>query len=225
MRHAMEADHVAAMATLVSRTHVPGKTLRLALSWGLGHTLTLLLFGSAVWLFQFAISERLALLLEFAVGVMLVGLGLDVLLRMLRDRVHFHTHGHTGGTQHFHAHAHAGETQHDTRHHEHAHPEYPTLRALLVGLMHGMAGSAALIMLSLQTFRGIGLGVLYIALFGLGSMVGMALLSVVISYPLRLTADRLTSLYAGLRGTVSAVSIAIGAWIIVDCALHFPLAL
>jgi hypothetical protein len=148
------------------------------------------------------------------VGVMLVVLGLDVLRRLVQERIHFHLHRHQDGEVHFHAHSHVGEEQHNPRRHVHEHPEGFPLRALFVGLMHGMAGSAALILLTLQTVRSPMLGLLYITLFGIGSMLGMALLSVVIAVPLRYSAKGLTWMHNGLQAVIGVATVAVGVMLI-----------
>ena len=197
MRHALEADHVAAVATLATRSSSFQETVKQGAAWGLGHTLTLFLFGSIVFLVDSVVPETLAHKLEMAVAVMLVVLGADVIRRVIRDRIHFHTHSHSGKEVHFHAHSHRGEKQHgkSTHDHDHEHKQTFPMRALLVGLMHGMAGSAALILLTLETIQSPLLGLLYIALFGIGSMLGMAVLSFIIAIPLRTTAGQLTWLH------------------------------
>lgn len=219
MRHAVEVDHLAAVASLASRNTSLGQTLRVGAVWGLGHTLTLFAFGALVLLLDGVVPERLALGLEFAVGLMLIALGLDVLRRLARERIHFHVHQHGGGVRHFHAHSHPPFTRHDPHHHEHTHPQGFPLRALLVGLMHGMAGSAALILLTLEQVPTPGLGLLYILLFGLGSMAGMAALSLVIAVPLRYSARSLTWLHNGLQAGIGVATLALGSSLIVQIAL------
>lgn len=216
MRHAVETDHLAAVATLASRSRSLTEAVRQGAAWGIGHTLTLFLFGSVVLLLDTIMPVALAHVLELLVGIMLVGLGADVLFRVARQKVHFHIHRHPDGAVHFHAHSHAGETGHDPQHHSHEHPAGFPLRALLVGLMHGMAGSAALIVLTLQTVRSPWLGLAYIALFGLGSMIGMALLSVAISIPLRASARGMTWLHNGLQVAVGLATVTIGAALILE---------
>ena len=204
MRHAMESDHVAAVASLVTKSPSMRESIRLGSVWGLGHTVTLFVFGSAVMLLDRMIPERMALMLEFAVGMMLVGLGIDVVRRFMRERIHFHLHRHADGTLHWHAHAHKDQSPlHLDISHEHSHTSRFPLRALLVGIMHGMAGSAAMIVLTLQAVQSFAMGLIYIALFGLGSIGGMALLSMVIMLPLRHSANR----FAGVR---SYLQLAIG---------------
>ncbi len=214
MRHAIETDHVAAVASLATTSHSIGDTIRQGAAWGLGHTLTLFAFGSIVLVFDAVLPEQLAQTLELLVGVMLVILGLDVLRRVVREKIHFHTHHHDDGELHFHAHSHVGERDHNPARHHHEHPDGLPRRALFVGLMHGMAGSAALILLTLQTVESPLVGLAYIALFGLGSMTGMALLSCVIAIPLRLSANRLTWFHNGLQGVIGVATIAIGAFLV-----------
>jgi ABC-type nickel/cobalt efflux system permease component RcnA len=187
--------------------------------WGVGHTLTLFLFGSFVLWMDSIVPRQLAQGLEFTVGLMLIVLGMDVLRRLLRERIHFHAHRHADGRRHFHAHSHAGEAGHPALHH-HAHPRrgFP-LRALCVGLMHGMAGSAALIMLTLQTVESPLTGMLYIALFGIGSLAGMALLSAVIAIPLRYSATGLTWLHNGLQAGIGTATIGIGCLLVYEIGI------
>lgn len=218
MRHALEADHIAAVATLATRSHSTRHAMFQGAVWGLGHSLTLLLACSAVLFLDAVIPERLAQGLEAAVGAMLILLGADLLRRMLRDRVHFHTHRHSDGAVHFHAHSHAGESRPHTLHHEHEHPRRFPLRALCVGLMHGLAGSAALILLTLGTVASPLTGLLYVGLFGVGSICGMAALSLVISVPLRST-HNFTRLHNGLQATVGLATIVIGGLLVYENVL------
>jgi ABC-type nickel/cobalt efflux system permease component RcnA len=155
------------------------------------------------------VPEQFALGLELAVGFMLVLLGLDVLRRLLRERIHFHQHQH-GTTVHFHAHSHQSRQAHAEDPHRHQHLEGFPLRALLVGMMHGMAGSAALIILALNSVTSIGQGIFYIALFGIGSILGMSLLAVVISLPLRYSSRYFTWAHNGLKVTVGIITIGLG---------------
>jgi hypothetical protein len=209
MQHALEADHIAAVSSIAARRSEVGDIVKHGLTWGLGHTLTLFVFAGAAILLGHAIPERLARPLETAVGIMLVGLGAHVLWRLWRDRVHFHRHSHDGGVVHFHAHSHAGEAiPHARAPHVHAHGF--RWRTLLVGLMHGMAGSAALLVLTVTQAPSAAAGLGYIALFGIGSMIGMGLLSTVIAVPIAVSARWLTWTNRSLQGVVGLVTIAIG---------------
>lgn len=215
LRHALEADHVAAVATLTSGNRSLKRTVAQGAAWGLGHTLTLMLFGGAVLVAGSVIPESVAQGLEFVVGVMLIALGADALWRLRRERVHFHVHRHADREAHFHAHSHRGESApHDRARHEHAHaPGFPS-RAVVVGMVHGLAGSAALVLLSLEALGSPALGLVYIAIFGLGSILGMALVSVAIAVPLRLTSRRLGLTQHALAGIVGFATMIFGGWIV-----------
>jgi hypothetical protein len=215
MQHALEADHIAAVSSIAARRSHVGDIVKHGLTWGLGHTLTLFVFAGAAILLGRAIPDHLARPLETAVGIMLVGLGAHVLWRLWRDRVHFHRHGHGDGTVHLHVHSHAGETApHRASVHRHEHGF--RWRTLLVGLMHGMAGSAALLMLTVSQASGPAVGLGYVALFGIGSMIGMGALSTVIAVPLAVSARWLTWANRGLQGAVGIVTVAIGVHTIVE---------
>jgi len=215
LQHATEADHVAAVATLATRQNSVAQTLKQGVAWGMGHTFTLMLFGGLVLALGTAIPQHLAQVLELGVGLMLVALGADVLRRLLRQRIHVHVHSHDGGVTHVHAHSHAGDGPHVASPHRHAHPEKPPLRAVVIGMMHGMAGSAALILLSVgAATQSPAMGVLYIALFGIGSIAGMALLSIAIAVPLRLSAGHFARLHKGMTALVGGFTCALGAFIV-----------
>jgi ABC-type nickel/cobalt efflux system permease component RcnA len=218
MQHALEADHIAAVSSIAARRTDVGDIVKHGLTWGLGHTLTLFVFAGAAILLGQVIPERLTQPLETAVGIMLVGLGAHVLWRLWRDRVHFHLHGHGDGTTHIHAHSHRDETAPHARS-AHAHQHGFRWRTLLVGLMHGMAGSAALLVLAVSQVANPVYGMLYVALFGVGSMLGMGALSTVIAVPLAASARWLTWANRGLQGVVGTITIAIGAMAIYTNAL------
>jgi ABC-type nickel/cobalt efflux system permease component RcnA len=209
MQHALEPDHIAAVSSIAARRTDVGDIVKHGLTWGLGHTLTLFAVACAAILLGHAIPENFARTTETAVGIMLIGLGAHVLWRLWRDRVHFHSHAHGDGTVHIHAHSHAGETlPHAGASHAHEHGF--RWRTLLVGLMHGMAGSAALLVLAATQAPSPAAGLGYVALFGIGSMIGMGVLSLAIAVPLAVSARWLTSANRALQGTVGIVTTAIG---------------
>jgi high-affinity nickel permease len=210
MQHALEADHIAAVSSIAARRTGVGDIVKHGLTWGLGHTITLFVFAGAAILLGHAIPEQLARPLETAVGIMLVGLGAHVLWRLWRDRVHFHQHRHGDGAEHFHLHSHAGDPVPHLRS-RHAHQHGFRWRTLLVGLMHGMAGSAALLVLAVTQAASATYGLLYVLLFGIGSMLGMGALSALIAVPLVVSARWLTLANHALQGIVGVITIAIGA--------------
>jgi hypothetical protein len=201
MKHATEADHLAAVATLVARRQTMAQTLHQGLAWGIGHTLTLMAFGGALLLLGGAVPDALARGLETAVGLTLIALGLNLLWRLARERLHAQAHRHAG-----------------------AHGAGPAvavvttwpLRALAVGMMHGLAGSAALMLLGMQAAPSVAVGLGYILLFGIGSIAGMAALSVVIAWPLRASAQHLVRLHVALTAAVGLFSCAVGIWLVVE---------
>ncbi len=209
MHHALEADHLAAVSSLAAGRARLSEIVARGLTWGAGHTITLFLFAGLALLLGMTIPEGLATKLEAAVGIMLVGLGSRLLWRMWKDRVHFHAHRHGDGQAHFHAHSHAFDSRpHAQSVHEHAHGfSWP---ALLVGMTHGMAGSAALLLITVTQSPTAWEGVAYIFLFGIGSMVGMGLVSFAIGLPLVLTAGFLTLANRILQVGVGCVTIVIG---------------
>ena len=218
MSHALEADHVAAVSSMAARQTTLRDIVRTGMVWGLGHTLTLMVLAGAAILLGLAFTNGVAAWLEFFVGVMLVGLGGHILYRLIRERVHFHVHHHDHGTAHFHAHSHAGEAidahdpaQHDLAQHDHKHKPFP-VRSLLIGMMHGIAGSAALFVLTASSAASPALGFGYVALFGLGSILGMAMLSAVIAVPLTLSARFLTWANRGIQGATGAATLGLGAF-------------
>ena len=216
MQHALEADHVAAVSSLVSRDRSARRVVAQGVAWGLGHTMILVFVGGGLLIFGAAIADEAALWLEAAVGVMLILLGGHVLLRLRRERVHFHRHGHVDGTVHWHAHSHKGETRtHQRSAHDHAHATHrPPLRALFVGMTQGLAGSAALILLAATTVGSVWMGLIYIVVFGIGSVFGMAALSLALAVPLSWSARALTWANRGLQGMVGTVTCVLGAYVV-----------
>lgn len=213
MSHALEADHVAAVSSMAARQTSLKSIVRTGAVWGLGHTMTLMGVAGAAIVLGLAVSNSTAGWLEFGVGVMLVGLGGHIVYRLIMERVHFHMHRHTGSPAHFHAHSHADEpaTMHNPAAHDHEHKPFP-LRALAIGVMHGMAGSAALLVLTASTAATPTLGFGYVAVFGLGSIIGMAALSAVIAVPLALSAKFLTWANRTIQGATGVATLGLGAY-------------
>ena len=220
MQHALEADHLAAVGTMAAGHHggKRGLALRGAV-WGLGHTITLFAICAAVILLGMTLTERMSAALEFGVGVMLVLLGLDVLRRMRAQRVHFHAHRHDGGRPHLHAHSHQGATApHGEDPHDHKHPQGFPLRALVIGLVHGAAGSAGLLALAVAATREPWAAVGYVAVFGLGSILGMAALSFVAAWPLGAAERHAKWLHGGLALGAAALAVGIGIDVMAETA-------
>ncbi len=212
MSHALEADHLAAVGAMAAREKGGKKALVWrGIAWGVGHTITLFALCFLVLIVGVAMTDERAAALEFGVGAMLVLLGLDVLRRMLKQRVHFHVHDHGDGRPHLHAHSHAtAEVSHARDPHHHAHSGF-SLKALAVGLVHGAAGSAALLALAVAATQDAVAALAYILVFGIGSIAGMGLLSFVAAWPLQGIERYAQTVYRSLTVLAAGVAIVIGA--------------
>lgn len=224
MQHALEADHVAAVSSLCTDTQSVRRIAAHGAVWGLGHSLTLFIFAGAAVLLDLRFEETLAQMLECVVGVMLILLGGQVLYRLWRERLHFHTHHHSDGQTHFHVHSHLGENaDHDPDHHVHAHANRLPLRTLVVGMVHGLAGSTALVILTATTVQEPIIGLLYVGLFGLGSIAGMTALSSLLAVPLAWTAQAFTWAHRSLQAVVGLVTIGVGIALLVETGIPLQL--
>lgn len=213
LRHALDADHVAAVATFTGRRAGLRQALRDGLSWGAGHAVTVALIGGLLVGLRLNVPDRVGRLFETLVGLMLIGLGIVALVNALRTRLHAHPHEHDGVVHshlHFHPVPHQGEAPH-----RHPHPFRPALRPFLVGGLHGLAGSAGVVLLVLTTIPTVLAGCLYLGLFGLGSMVGMGLVSLVLGAPLAIARRRGDRLQRGLGVAAGLASILIGLSVVV----------
>ena len=187
LKHAIEADHVAAVTTIVSQRKSTVGAALVGTLWGVGHAAALVVAGLVVLFLRVEIGEHTAMALEFGVALMLIGLGANVLWKVARGgRVHAHVHMH-GGVEHAHPHVH--EPAHERSVAEH-HGFGFLARPFVVGMVHGMAGSAALMLLVLSTVESPVVGLAYIGVFGIGSIAGMTIMSALVSLPVRLTAKR-----------------------------------
>lgn len=214
LKHATEADHVIAVSTIVSEQRNIFRAALVGGLWGIGHTISLLIVGTVVLVLRIAISERVSGWLEFGIALMIIGLGINALVRALRKRndVHVHQHNHDG-TSHAHIHFHEQDTEHREISQSHSHRVSRIgLKPLLVGAAHGLAGSAALTLLVLTQIESVALGLLYLAIFGLGSVFGMLLMSSLVGLPFVLSARRISGLSNRLQTAAGALSIIFGLW-------------
>lgn len=219
LKHATEADHLVAVTTIVSEQRSVARSALVGAMWGVGHTAALLAAGGVVVLLEVTIPARVAAALEFGVALMIVFLGGRVLFLALRGqrRVHVHAHAHGGRTHthlHFHEHAdaHAATAAHAARAHE-RHGAWRGWRPVFVGVVHGLAGSAVLTLFVLTEVVRNGsraLGLVYLLIFGVGSIGGMVLMSALISLPFIFTASRFARVDAPVRLLTGCVSVAFG---------------
>ena len=213
LKHATDADHLAAVGTIVSERKSVWSSALIGGVWGLGHTITLFLAGVFVLLLDFQISERTERILEFCVGIMLTLLGLNVIIKLFKGgKIHFHRHEH-GAREHVHPHVH--EAAHEDAPHTH-HDLSFSPRALVIGMIHGLAGSAGMMLLYLPTIETQTLKLIYIIVFGVGSIGGMMLMSFLVGLPFHLTAGRFHRFNSILQGVAGLASIAFGLMIIYE---------
>lgn len=215
LRHATEVDHVVAVSTIVSQHKNVLRSAAVGAMWGAGHTASLLVIGALVLLLRVAIPERVSGWLEFGVALMIIGLGISALWRALRrsSEVHVHQHSHDGQS-HKHVHFHEKQTRHKpSSHSAHSHDVSRIgWKPLLIGTMHGLAGSGALTLLVLTQISSPWVGMLYLGIFGVGSIVGMLLMSGLIGLPFALTSRNLTHVHHRLQTVAAILSICFGLW-------------
>ena len=240
MLHATDADHVIAVSTIVSGQRSVGGAARVGVLWGLGHTLTILVVGSAIMLFNVVISPRLEQAMEFCVALMLLLLGFLALARVGRQvretyvaavaqALAEHSHAQPVSEAHLHLHAH-GDYVHAHKHGHGADPHghagtplswldqhlgglslYQALRPLSIGIVHGLAGSAAVALLVLTQIREPLWAVGYLLLFGVGTTAGMTLITSVIAVPFMRT-QRIPYLNLGLQVVGGVLSVGLGCY-------------
>lgn len=213
LKHATEVDHVVAVSTIASQQRNVFRSALVGALWGAGHTASLLIVGVVVLSLRIAIPESVSTWLEFGVALMIIGLGTAALWRALRKRSDLHVHEHShDGMSHVHIHFHESETRHKAeRKHSHA-VSVVGVKPVLIGMMHGLAGSGALTLLVLTQIGSAWVGFLYLAIFGLGSIVGMLLMSGLIGLPFALTSRSVSSLHYRMQMAAAVVSIAFGLW-------------
>jgi ABC-type nickel/cobalt efflux system permease component RcnA len=217
LKHATEADHVVAVSTIVSEHRGVWRSVLIGGLWGAGHTVSLLIVGVGLLVFRLPMPPAVASGLEFCVALMIITLGVLTVLRVLRRRADFHIHRHThDGQSHIHIHFHEEGTEHA------AATPVPTthshtisrigLKPVFVGAVHGLAGSAGLTLLVLTEIKSVGVGLLYLTVFGLGSTLGMLVMSGLIGVPFVLSKGRFSKINYALQTVAGGLSITFGLW-------------
>jgi ABC-type nickel/cobalt efflux system permease component RcnA len=215
LKHATEVDHVVAISTIVSRHKNIFHSAIVGALWGAGHTAALVVVAAIVLSLRIAVPESVSGWLELGVAIMIVGLGISALRQALKKNAHVHVHQHNhDGLSHTHIHFHENETRHRPAlrsQHSHALSSLGW-KPILIGMMHGLAGSGALMLLVLTQISSPWLGFLYVATFGLGSIVGMLVMSGLIGLPFAFSSRKLTHLHQELQTVAAVFSICFGLW-------------
>jgi len=229
LRHALDADHLIAVTTIVGERKGILSSLFVGVFWGLGHTLSLLVVGLVVIGMNVRIPEQVAMGMEFGVAAMLVFLGFRVIVKLVGGgTLHAHVHTH-GNYWHVHPHTHASDQVHGDKHaderHSHAGAMWSSTiqwlartiplrqgagRSVLIGMVHGLAGSAALMLIVLTSMSSPAAGLAYLTAFGIGSVGGMALMSMLIGIPFVVTAQRSSTINIITRGVSGVLSVGFG---------------
>ncbi|MBA3257518.1 MAG: urease accessory protein UreH [Pyrinomonadaceae bacterium] len=214
LKHATEADHIVAVSTMVSEHRSLWRSAVVGALWGMGHTASLMAVGVVVLALRVAIPEWVASWLEFGVALMIIGLGASALMRGLRKRRNFHLHRHRhDGVSHLHVHFHDHQTEHTGPVAAHSHAvSILGIKPFLVGAIHGLAGSAALMLLVLAQTQSLIAGLVYLGVFGVGTIFGMVLMSGLVGLPFVLTSRRLSGIHYSLQTFAGAFSIVFGLW-------------
>ena len=214
LKHATEVDHVVAVSTIVSEHKKISRAALVGGLWGVGHTFSLLVVGLLVLAMRVAIPEHVAQWLEFSVSIMIITLGSLALIRALKGRrdLHIHQHEHDG-VEHQHIHFHDKETAHKGPVQKHSHAvKQIGIKPLIVGSVHGLAGSGVLTVAVLANISSVPLGLLYLLVFGVGSIVGMLLMSGLVGLPFTLNFKRLSGINHALQLVAGVFSIVFGFW-------------
>jgi high-affinity nickel permease len=209
LRHALDTDHLAAVSTVLAERPSLLASSAVGLYWGVGHTFTLLIVGSIVLFWGVHIPAEFEFIAESGVGVLLIMLGGMLALKLYRERWHVHSHDHDGQP---HVHLHSHQQQRD---HHHRHWIAKSIRPFCIGMAHGLAGSAALMLMILTTTTDVATGLLSIFIFGLGSIVGMMVIGMTISLPVIWSRSISRRLFLGVQGVASLASVLVGVWMLV----------
>ena len=214
--HAFDPDHMVAVSTIVGRYRNPLRAFWVGISWGLGHTTTLVIIGLVVIALKVGIPERLYPFLEAAVGLMLIGLGVHVIYSLKKKMVQQHIHGHEEDA-HSHFHSQAENPADSTGDHDSKGIGRPFFRtkSYVIGTVHGLAGSGGLIMLITAKLSPLN-ALCFISLFGLGSVLSMGIVTIAISVPFVLTATRAPNLNLYIQGFFGVASILLGAYLLYE---------
>ena len=222
--HSTDGDHVVAVSTMAKDYKNIFKSLWIGFSWGLGHSTPLIILGTLILILKeglMNIYETVSIYFEFGVAIMLILLGAQVFWKLFNGSVHTHSHNHDGTHTHLHgSHSHSDNSESD--HHDENHPFlslFPFFRpkSFIIGLIHGMAGSAAVMLAILPTTPSVFTGILFLILFSVGTMLSMSIMTIILALPFRYNSSERFSNY--IISSFGLLSIALGLALGSDIAL------
>jgi sulfite exporter TauE/SafE len=214
IKHAIEPDHVIAVSMIANKSKKVWNSSLAGAFWGMGHTATLFVVGMSLILMKTEMPEIWALSLEFFVGIMLVYLGVNSVISFGKNQLHSDVHKHRGGDKKNHLHTHEQNPIH-----HHSHPEKSYVKSTIIGVVHGLAGSAAMVLVTMTAMSNAWQGALYILIFGAGTVAGMLITTTIIGIPFVITVDKVRMNHALIRFT-GVISVAFGLYYMYNLGIN-----
>ncbi len=233
LAHSLDPDHIVAVSALICNTHSLRKSIASATAWGGGHSVVLLVVGLLLLGLRVAIPDSVLQLFELGGGIMLVIIGALVLrpfvMHFVRPRKHGedtndqalgsmkkHSHSHNRGHHHGHDHSH-------THNHSHEHDHFHIHKSALTGILQGLGGSAAIMLVTLTTVNSPELGLIFLIVFGIGVILGMVSIACLISSILNYTSSRLEGIHEKIAAITGTISIGFGIYMVTQVLLSYHL--
>ena len=226
LRHATDADHVVAVTTIVSKQRKLSSAALVGITWGIGHSIMILLVGIAIIIFHVVIPIKIQQLFEFIVSLLLIALGILNLTGVMQKiataftpKQKLHTHFHLHDHLHLHVHNHPENVRESMGRKEEIgdfiriHGLFQLVRPFVVGLVHGLAGSAAVALLILGSIKDTTTSLLYLAIFGIGTILGMMIITTALGIPIIATSKRLVSFDRNITWLSGLVSLIFGSYL------------
>jgi ABC-type nickel/cobalt efflux system permease component RcnA len=209
--HSLDPDHIVAVSTLVCNNRSLRKSISSAVVWGIGHSVVLILAGALVLLLRVAIPESVVNIFEFAAAILLIILGGYVLRPIIQERIHQHQHATNQPHDHTHHHEH-GHTHSHSNEHGHIHLS----KSALTGVLQGMGGTAALMLVTLTTVSTVEMGLIFILIFGVGVILGMMGVSLLVGSVITYTASKFERVHKIILAVTGSISIIVGIILMIE---------
>jgi cytochrome c biogenesis protein CcdA len=221
--HSLDPDHVVAVSTILCKCPNLRKSIASAAAWGAGHTATILLVGLLVLALRVSIPESIFQLFEIAAGAMLIVLGTLLLKPIIAQRIHMRKHKNNPSIRpHTHSHSHSRNHIHLIGKHSHEEEKSNTHvhKSVFTGILQGMAGSAAVMLVTLTTVSSVEVGLIFLLVFGIGVILGMVCISCIISSVIKYTTTRLEGVHEKINMLTGSISIGFGIFLIIEMLIQ-----